>query len=289
LTSFSLKQKMALLSIVVAITTMGLKWVAYALTNSVGLLSDAAESAINLVAAVLAFIVLVIAERPADDDHAYGHEKVEYFSSGAEGALILVAAFGIAYQAIQRFLAPLPLQELSMGLAISGLASLINLGAALAILKVARQEDSIVLEADARHLLTDVWTSVVLVIALAVLLIKPEWSLLDPLLAIAVALNIVWTGAGLLFRSLQGLMDQALPENEQRIIGDSVARFGGPQVHVRQLRTRKSGSKRFIEFNLLVPGDWSVQIAHSLCDQIEAEIGRQFKDCSVWIHIEPGI
>ncbi|HET8708071.1 MAG TPA: cation diffusion facilitator family transporter, partial [Pseudomonadales bacterium] len=251
------------------------------------LLSDAAESAINLVAAVLAFTVLLIAERPADDDHAYGHEKVEYFSSGAEGALILVAALAIIYEAVMRFLHPVELQQLSAGLGISVLASLINLAVSLAMLKVAKKTDSIVLEADAKHLMTDVWTSVGMVAALAVLLFVPEWKILDPLVAIAVALNIIKTGIELIVRSMQGLMDQSLPEHERRTIETSVHQLGGPMVQFTQLRTRKSGAKRFVEFNLLVPGDWSVQAAHALCDQIEEDIARQLNEASIWIHIEP--
>lgn len=284
---FSLKQKMALLSIFAALATMALKSVAYLMTDSVGLLSDAAESGINLIAAALAFTVLLIAERPADDDHAYGHEKVEYFSSGAEGALILVAAVAIIYEAALRFIHPVELKDLSAGLGISILASLINLGVSVAMLKVARKTDSIVLEADAKHLMTDVWTSVGMVAALGILLFKPEWKILDPIVAIGVALNIIRTGISLILRSLQGLMDQALPEPERHAIEESVHHLGGPMVQVAQLRTRKSGAKRFIEFNLLVPGDWTVQTAHSLCDQIEADISAKLNETSIWIHIEP--
>ena len=281
-------RNMALLSIAAAIVTLALKFGAWLLTGSVSLFSDAAESLVNLAAGLMAFWMLTIAARPADAGHAYGHDKAEYFSSGVEGALILVAAASIIYAAVERFVHPAPLSHLGPGLLVSGLAALVNLAAARMLLKVAREEDSITLEADAKHLLTDVWTSAGVLGGLAVVMFAPPaWQLLDPVMAVAVALNIVLTGVNLLRRSLNGLMDAALPEQEMRIIEDSIRAMLPSGASFHDLRSRKAGPRRFVEFHLLVPGETSVQASHELCDRIEEAIGRELAQTSVIIHVEP--
>ena len=214
---------MILLSIAASIVTMALKIGAYVFTGSVSLLSDAMESSVNLVAALVAFIALTVADRPADRSHAYGHDKAEYFSSGVEGALILVAAVLIIYTAVQRFLHPSPLTDLGLGLAIAIIASGINFGVSRFMLRMAKRYDSISLEADAQHLMTDVWTSVGVVAALGVVaLTPPKWIILDPIIAILVGLNIIHTGVNLIRRSMAGLMDSSLSEPEIQQIEEAI-------------------------------------------------------------------
>lgn len=279
---------MALLSIAAAIVTLVLKFGAWLLTGSVSLFSDAAESLVNLAAGLMAFWMLTIAARPADAGHAYGHDKAEYFSSGVEGALILVAAASIIYAAVERFAHPAPLVHLGSGLLVSGLAALVNLAAARMLLKVARERDSIALEADARHLLTDVWTSAGVLGGLAVVMFAPPaWQVLDPVMAVAVGANIVITGINLLRRSLDGLMDAALPEQETASIEAVIRAQLPPGASFHDLRSRKSGARRFVEFHLLVPGDTHVHVSHDLCDQIEKEIARELAQTTVTIHVEP--
>lgn len=281
-------QKMALLSIAAAIVTLVMKFGAFYLTGSVSLFSDAAESLVNLAAGLMAFWMLTIAARPADAGHAYGHDKAEYFSSGVEGALILVAAISIVYAAVERFIHPAPLSHLGPGLLVSGLAALVNLAVARMLLKAARKHDSITLEADARHLLTDVWTSVGVLGGLAVIMFAPPaWQVLDPIMAVAVALNIVLTGVSLLRRSLDGLMDAALPEQEIRSIEAIISAALPTGASFHDLRSRKAGPRRFVEFHLLVPGETSVRVSHELCDRIEDAIGRELAQISVIIHVEP--
>lgn len=281
-------QHMALLSIAASITTMALKFGAWYLTDSVSLFSDAAESLVNLAAGLMAFWMLTVAARPADAGHAYGHDKAEYFSSGAEGALILVAAISIIYAAMERFAHPLPLTHLAPGLMVSGLAALVNLAAARMLLKVAQEKDSITLEADARHLLTDVWTSAGVLAGLAVVMFAPPaWQVLDPVMAVLVGANIVMTGVRLLRRSLDGLMDAALPAQEISFI-EAVIRSMLPNgASFHNLRSRKAGPRRFIEFHLLLPGATSVQASHELCDRIEEGLALQLAQTSVIIHVEP--
>ncbi|MBZ0106980.1 MAG: cation diffusion facilitator family transporter [Sulfuricella denitrificans] len=279
---------MALLSIAASVVTMALKFGAWFMTDSVSLFSDAAESLVNLAAGLMAFWMLTIAARPADAGHAYGHDKAEYFSSGAEGALILVAAVSIIYAAMVRFAHPLPLSHLGPGLLVSALAAVVNLAAARMLLKVAREKDSITLEADARHLLTDVWTSVGVLGGLVVVMFAPPaWQILDPVMAVAVGGNIVMTGVKLLRRSLDGLMDAALPEQEIRSIEVTIAAMLPSGASFHGLRSRKAGPRRFIEFHLLLPGATSVQASHALCDRIEEKIAYQLAQTSVIIHVEP--
>ena len=280
--------RMAYLSIATSIATMALKFGAWFLTGSVSLLSDAVESLVNLTAGLIALAALTIAARPADADHAYGHDKAEYFSSGAEGALILVAAVSIIYTAVGRFLHPAPLENLGPGLMVSMLAALLNFATARAMLKVGHKYDSITLEADAKHLLTDVWTSVGVVAGLGVVMFAPpSWQILDPLMAVAVGLHIIATGAHLLQRSWSGLMDTALPANEVGQIEAEISKLLPADTSFHDLRTRKSGARRFIDFHLLVPGESSVHEAHALCDRIEAALEQALPNTAVTIHVEP--
>lgn len=280
--------RMAYLSIVTSIATMALKFGAFFLTGSVSLLSDAVESLVNLAAGLIALAALIIASRPADVDHAYGHDKAEYFSSGAEGALILVAAASIIYAAVGRFLHPVALENLGPGLMVSLLAAALNFATARAMLKVGTKYDSIVLEADAKHLLTDVWTSVGVVAGLGVVMFAPpSWQILDPLMAVAVALNIIYAGFSLLRRSWSGLMDAALPVEEVGQIGVEIGKLLPNGTSFHDLRTRKSGSRRFIDFHLLVPGASTVNEAHALCDRIEEALDLALPNTAVTIHVEP--
>jgi cation diffusion facilitator family transporter len=280
-------RRMALLSIATSLLTLTLKFGAYFLTGSVSLLSDALEAFVNLAAGMIAFGALTIAARPADEGHAYGHEKAEYFASGVEGVLILVAAGSIIYAAVSRFLAPQPLEHLGIGLTISLLAAAANFATARLMLDVARRHDSIAIEADARHLMTDVWTSVVIVAGLLVVWMLPGWEILDPLMAFAVALQIVATGIKLVRRSVAGLMDASLPADEIERINQVIAAALPPAAGYRALRTRKAGARRFIEFSLLVPGVTAVSDAHRLCDRLEQALQAALPNASVVIHVEP--
>ncbi|PTQ91086.1 cation diffusion facilitator family transporter [Agitococcus lubricus] len=277
----------AWLAIAAALLTLALKTGAYFLTHSVGMLSDALESIVNVAAATMALAMLTIAARPADDDHAFGHTKAEYFSSGVEGALIFLAAIAIIYTAIPRLLHPQPLAQVDLGLMIAILASAINFGVALILLKAGKRYHSITLEADAHHLLTDVWTSVGILLGIGAV-VWTGWYVLDPLIAIAVALNIIWTGWQLLRRSVDGLMDVALSEPEldtiKTILSTYEQQYG---VHYNALKTRQAGSKKFISFHLLVNGAWSVEQAHALQDQLETAIEAQILGSHVLSHVEP--
>jgi cation diffusion facilitator family transporter len=267
---------------------MALKFGAWGMTGSVSLLSDAVESLVNLTAGLIALAALIIAARPADRRHAYGHDKIEYFSSGAEGALILVAAVSIIYAAVQRFLHPLPLESLGPGLMVSMLAAALNFLTAKAMLKVARQHDSITVEADAEHLLSDVWTTLGVAAGLAVVMFAPpSWQILDPIMAVAVGLHIIATGVGLLRRSWGGLMDEALPPAEVDQIESGIRLLLPAGASFHELRTRKAGARRFIDFHLLVPGTSTVNEAHTLCDRIEAALEQALPNTAVTIHVEP--
>jgi cation diffusion facilitator family transporter len=282
----ALKQ-MALLSIATSLATMVLKFGAWWITGSVSLWSDALESFVNLAAGLTALGALTIAVRPADDDHAYGHDKAEYFASGVEGGLILVAAGAIVWSAVQRLTAPQPLESLGLGIAVSVAASAMNFATAGVMMRAARRYDSITLEADAKHLLADVWTSAGILAGLAVVMVAPQWSILDPLMAIAVAVHIVFTGVDLVRRSADGLMDASLPAAEIRVVEDAIRSElpAGGEFHA--LRTRKAGRARFIEFHLGVPGGESVASAHALCDRMETAIEARLANARVTIHVEP--
>jgi cation diffusion facilitator family transporter len=267
---------------------MALKSVAFLLTGSVGLLSDAAESSVNLVAALIAFGALTVAARPADRSHAYGHDKAEYLSSGAEGALILVAAATIIYSAVRRFLDPMPLAGIGPGLLVALAASAINYGVSRIMLSASRKYDSIVLEADAQHLMTDVWTSIGVIIALGVVMLAPpRWAILDPIIAVLVGANIIRTGIGLIRRSLSGIMDSSLPAPEVEKIGEAVRAAAGVGAIFHGLRTRKSGPRRFVELHLLLPGETTIQAGHEVCKRVEAEIQGRLAQTVATIHVEP--
>jgi cation diffusion facilitator family transporter len=281
-------RRVILLSIIASIVTMALKIGAYGFTGSVSLLSDAMESSVNLVAALVVFIALTIADRPADRSHAYGHDKAEYFSSGVEGALILVAAALIIYTAVRRFLHPTQLTDLGLGLAIALIASGVNFGVSRFMLKMAKRYDSISLEADAQHLMTDVWTSVGVVSALGVVaLAPPKWTILDPIIAVLVGLNIIHTGVNLIRRSMAGLMDSSLSEHEIQQIEEAIRASLDPNTAFHSLRTRKSGSRRFVDIHVTVPGDLCVAEGHDRCERIEAAIGSRLPKTSVSTHLEP--
>lgn len=278
---------MAFLSIATSVATLLLKFGAYALTDAVSLLSDALEALVNMAAGLVALAALTIAERPPDEDHPYGHDKVEYFSSGVEGVLILVAALAIAWTAAGRLMHPTELGDLGPGLLVAGVAAVLNLVTSRLMLRVAHEHDSIVLEADAKHLMTDVWTSAGVIAGLAIVLFAPQWRILDPLIAIAVAAQIAWTGFDLLRRSAGGLMDSGLAPDEVATIRATVGKSLPAGTSMSALRTRKSGAKRFIEFKLQVPGEETVSAAHALCDRLEAELAQALPRASVTIHVEP--
>ena len=277
------------LSVGAALATIVLKFAAYFFTDSVGLLSDAMESMVNLVGAVVALIALTIAARPADREHHYGHTKIEYFSSGLEGGLILFAAVAVMWAAIERLLNPVPLEQLNLGLIVSLAATAINYFVARRLLRVGGAEDSIVLEADGKHLMTDVVTSLG-VLAGLVLVMLTDWLWLDPVIAIGVAINIIFEGSRIVRRSMDGLIDRSLTEEEEsKIISaiDTTIKSVSLDVKYHGIRTRKSGSARFMEMHLLTPGSWSVTQAHDIAEEIERAIKNEFREIQTSIHIEP--
>ena len=276
----------AALSVVAALLTIALKYGAYRLTGSVGLLSDALESVVNLVAAVVALFALSVAARPADEDHAYGHTKAEYFSSGFEGTLILVASAGIVVAAYQRLLTPRPIETPGLGLAISTVATIINLGVARILSRAGRRYQSITLEADAHHLIADVWTSVGVVLGVGAAALT-GWLRLDAIVAILVAMNVMRLGVSLLRRSMLGLLDTALPEDIRGKIMAILEARSAEGVRYHALRTRQAGARRFIAFHILVPGHWSVQRGHDLLEKIEEEVRTAVPNSSVDTHLEP--
>lgn len=280
-------RKMALLSIATSLVTIALKFGAWFMTGSVSLWSDALESLVNLAAGLVALGAVTLAEQPADERHTYGHDKAEYFSSGVEGALIVVAAAAICWSAAHRLIEPQPLERLGPGILVSLAAGVANFVTARVMLKVARQHDSIAIEADAKHLLTDVWTSVGILTGLLVVMLFPHWAILDPLMAIAVAAQIVVTGVALLRRSVDGLMDAALPPDEMQRVVASISATLPAEATFHALRTRKAGARRFVEFHLLVPGRMTVASSHQLCDRIEAALEAELPRTHVTIHVEP--
>lgn len=276
----------AWLSIAAAVATIGLKTAAWWTTGSVGLLSDAIESLVNLAAAIVALWMLKLAERPPDDEHAYGYSKAEYFSSGFEGGLIFIAALAIAWTAIPRLIAPQPLEHLGIGLAISVVASLINLGVAVVLLRVGKRFNSITLEADAHHLMTDVWTSAGVVLGVGAVALT-GWQRLDPLIAIGVAVNILWMGYRLIRRSARGLLDRALPAQGREAIHAVLARYEERGIAFHALMTRQAAGRSFASVHVLVPGAWSVQQGHDLVEEIERDIRAAVPGTSVITHLEP--
>jgi cation diffusion facilitator family transporter len=279
--------RFAWLSIGAAIATISLKSAAYYLTGSVGLLSDALESLVNLVGAIMALSMLVIASRPADESHVYGHSKAEYFASATEGLLILGASLGMVSAAVNRLLQPQELEQLGLGLGVSTAASAVNLIVARVLLREGRDRRSITLEADAHHLMTDVWTSVGVIGGVAIVGLT-GWNFLDPLVAIVVALNIIWTGIRLVSRSVAGLMDAALPTQEQGLIEAAMEKYRNQGVTFHALRTRQAAARRFVSVHMLVPGEWTVHDAHHVAEDLESDIRAALGGVvTVFTHIEP--
>jgi cation diffusion facilitator family transporter len=278
--------RFAVLSVVAAVVTIGLKTAAYVITGSIGLLSDALESLANLVAALVALYALWVAARPPDEEHTYGHTKAEYFSSGFEGLLIVAAAVGIVVAAVRRLIEPLPIQDPALGLLINALASVVNLAVARVLLRVGKRQESITLEADAQHLMADVWTSLG-VIAGVTAAVATGWHRLDPIVAIAVALNVLRSGSRLLRRSVYGLLDTSLPEETLGKIKAILDAHSGAGVRYHALRTRQAGARRFISFHILVPGNWTVQRGHDLLERIEEQIREVVPNSVVDTHLEP--
>lgn len=278
--------RFAWLSIGAAILTIALKSTAYWLTGSVGLLSDALESLVNLVAALMALAMLTVAARPPDEMHAYGYSKAEYFSSGLEGALILLAAGSIGWTAVPRLFAPQPLEHIGIGLGISVLASAINFAVARVLMNAGKESRSITLEADAHHLMTDVWTSAGVVLGVGVVALT-GWVRLDPTIALIVAANILRIGWRLLGRSVRGLMDATLPAAEQDAIKRVLHRYESQGIQFHALRTRQAGSRAFISLHVLVPRDWTVQCGHDLLEQLERDIRASIPGAQLFTHLEP--
>ena len=274
------------LSIVAAILTIGLKSLAYVLTGSVSLFGDAAESLVNLIAALVALWAVWLSARPPDETHAFGHTKAEYFSSGLEGALIVIAAFTIAWSAVERLITPQPLEQLGVGLALSLVATLINGAVALVLMRAGNRLRSISLHANGQHLLTDVWTSIGVLGGIGLVGVT-GWLILDPLIALLVAANIVWTGVRLLRETGLGLLDTALPQEDQATINEILARYEQEGILFHAVRTRRAGPRRFVSLHVLVPGRWTVKHGHDVCEEIELEITRALPDTNVITHLEP--
>ena len=278
--------RFAWLSIAAALVTIAMKTFAWRITGSVGLLSDAAESLVNLVAAVVALVALTVAIRPPDKNHHFGHSKAEYFSAATEGVMIFVAAAVILFTAVQRFLNPQPIENVGVGLAVSVAASAVNGGVALVLLRAGARYRSITLVADGKHLMTDVWTSVGVVVGV-LLVALTGWERLDPVVAFAVGVNILVTGSRLIRGASAGLMDVSLPKEDNELIRTVLGRFATDEVSWHRLLTREAGNRRFMQFDLLVPGDWSVQRGHDLVEDITDALVGEFPDIDVLCHIEP--
>jgi cation diffusion facilitator family transporter len=277
----------AWLSIGAALLTMAIKAAAYLITGSVAFLSDAIESTVNLGAAVIALIALSVGARPPDEDHAYGHGKVEYFSSGVEGTLILVAAVVIVFEAGRRLLQPQPITAAGLGIAVALLAAGINLAVAFVLRRVGRRERSIALEADAQHLLSDVATSVAVVVGVAAVALT-GWQVLDPLIGLLVGVNLGWAGVRLMRRSVLGLMDTALPPKDLAALTEVLERYAGRGARYHALRTRQAAARSFVSVHIMVPGGWTVQRGHELLEDLERDVRQALPPgTTVFTHLEP--
>lgn len=275
------------LSIGAAILTIALKAAAALITGSVGLLSDALESSVNLVAAVLALILLRVAARPPDPSHQFGHGQAEYLSVMAEGAMIVIAAAAIIWSALQRLLHPAPLDVPVVGLVLASAASVVNLVVGLVLQRVGRRRRSMTLVADGKHLMTDVWTSVGVLVAIALVALT-GWVVLDPIIALAVGANILWTGYRLLRRSTSGLLSRAIPRVEQGVVEDELARFGAAHgVEFAPARTIALGRQRLVQVVMRVPGDWTVHAAHDLARALETTVEELLPETETIVHVEP--
>jgi len=280
-------RKFAYLSIAAALATISLKLLAWYLTNSVGLLSDALESGVNLVAAVVALFMIMLTEKPADEEHAFGHHKAEYFSSAIEGGLIVLAAFSIIWSAIPRVLHPMPLENLGWGLIVAVGASGINLAVGLVLLRQGRKHHSMILEADGKHLMTDVYTSAGVLVGIALVKIT-GWLMLDALVAIGVAVNILWTGYQLMRRSAMGLLDSAIPEPDRLKVNALLEPLRQQGLDYHSLLTRQAGQRKFISVHILMPGQWTIQKGHDMIEKVEADIRALFDaPVTVFTHLEP--
>ena len=278
--------KFAALSIVAALVTIALKVLAWWLTDSVGLLSDAIEGTINIVGATVALAMISVAARPPDEDHVFGYTKAEYFSSGLEGTLILIAALAIGYAAVDRLITPRPLEHVGPGLVVSAGAALINYVVARRLYQAGHHYRSIALEADARHLMTDVWTSVGVIAGVTAVWLT-GWERLDPLIALAVAANIVWSGYKLMQRSVHGLLDRALPPERMRALDGALERYRARGIEFHALRTRQAGARSFVTLHVLVPAEWTVAQGHNLAHEVELDIRAALPDAAVLTHVEP--
>jgi cation diffusion facilitator family transporter len=265
---------------------MALKAGAYLLTGSVGLLSDALESIVNLVGAIMLLSMLILAARPADDNHTYGHSKAEYFSSGFEGSLILIAAGSIIYTAIMRLINPKPLEQLGLGLLVLVIASLINLGTSLIMRRAGRRHNAVSLIANSHHLMTDVWTSVGVLVGVGAVAIT-GWQPLDSIVAILAAINILWSGFSIVRESVYGLMDTALPQEDLDKIELTLEKYKCQGVEFHALRTRLAGASKFVNMHVLVPNEWTVEHGHALLNQLESELKETLPNSNIFTHLEP--
>ncbi|MBI6628253.1 cation diffusion facilitator family transporter [Pontibaca salina] len=278
--------KLALGSVIVGFLVFGLKTLAYWMTGSVALLSDALESTVNVAAGFAVLIAIRVAAQPADTDHPYGHHKAEYFSAVLEGVLIVVAAILILKEAYGGFITPHVLDAPIAGLLVNLAATALNAGWAWILITKGNQEKSPALVADGKHLLADVVTSVGVAVGL-LLALATGWPLLDPIMATAVAIHILWSGSKLVKESLSGLMDEALPEETLALVHAIISSEASGAVEAHDLRTRQAGPATFIDFHLVVPGDMSVFHAHEICDRVEQAIKRTLTDAEITIHVEP--
>jgi len=280
-------KKFIYLAIAAAVATIALKLFAYFLTGSVGLFSDALESGVNLIAAVVALFMITLAEKPADEEHAYGHYKAEYFSSAIEGGLIVIAAFSIIWSAVPRIIHPQPLENVGIGLLVSLGASAINLAVGLILIKNGKKNHSITLEADGKHLMTDVYTSIGVLIGIGIVKIS-GWLVLDGIVAIGVALNIVWTGYQLMRRSALGLLDSSIPEEERLKITKTLDAYKDQNLEYHSLMTRQAGQRKFVSLHVLLPGKLTIQEGHDMVEKIERNIRDLFDGpVTVFTHLEP--
>lgn len=278
--------KFAWMSIIVSVVVFGMKMAAWWATGSVGLLSDALESTVNIVAAVVALFALRTAMKPADAMHHFGRGKAEYFSASIEGFMILLAALIIVYTAIERIISPRDLEQIGWGLTISTVAAVINGGAALILLRAGKLHRSPVLIADGKHLMTDVWTSVGVIVGVG-LVVVTGWNRLDGIVALAVGLNIIVTGINLLRSSTAGLMDKALSDDDHLKIVNVLTKYEREDVKFHALQTREAGRQRFISMHVLVPGAWTIQKGHDLSENLEADIIAELPDTIITTHVEP--
>lgn len=275
------------LSIAAAIVTILLKFYAYSVTGSMGFLSDALESFVNLFAAIFALVMLNISQKPADKEHEFGHSKAEYFSSAAEGALILIAAFTIIWSAVPRLIDPRPIENINTGLLFSLLASLVNLAVGMTLVRNGRKRRSLLLEADGKHLMADVWTSAGVIVAIVIVKFT-GWLIVDPIIAILVALHIIYTGYRLISRSASGLMDASIPGEDLEKITNYLDSLNDQKIEYHSLLTRVAGRRKFIAMHILVPGKWTVKEAHDYADEIEETIVNMFDEpVTVHTHLEP--